>query len=189
MKSRSTRTLLLAAVIAAVALALGMPWSSNSTEASHNQVECEGKVKHVKAVTSPDTHFITTIAQVPPHVLQPLLSTTVTVGGGQPSCLIAHFSTVARVIDNYIVFQVTVDGVPMQGHNFGGGPLIPIPIVQETKFASDSAVDKMVAYNFFAEVQPGSHRVEVRVGGGSNIIAPFFPFVYSPTLTLEYAGG
>lgn len=186
MEPRNTRTSLLAGVIALATLAISITLSSFQSQASHNQVECESRSTHVKAVSSPGTHFITTIAQVPPHLLEPLLSTTVTVGGGQPSCLTAHFSTVGRVIDNYIVFQVTVDGVPMQGHNFGGAPLIPIPIVQETKFASDSAVDKMLAYNFFAEVEPGEHRVEVRVGAGSNIVAPVFPFVYSPTLTLEY---
>lgn len=188
MKTRNARIALMAAVIALATLAIAIPLSSFPAEASHNQIECESRSTHVKAVTSPNTHFITTIAQVPPHILEPLLSTTVEVGGGRPSCLVAHFSTVARVIDNYIVFQVTVDGVPMQGHNLGGAPLIPIPIVQETKFASDSAVDKMVAYNFFAEVEPGHHRIEVRVGGGSNIVDPFFPFVYSPTLTLEYIG-
>jgi hypothetical protein len=186
MKIQNTRTILIALVIALTTLAIAIPLSSREGQASHNQVVCESRSTHVKAVTSPDTHFITTIAQVPPHILEPLLSTTVTVGGGHPSCLVAHFSTVARVIDNYIVFQVTVDGVPMQGHNFGGAPLIPIPIVQETKFASDSAVDKMLAYNFFAEVEPGDHAIEVRVGAGSNIVGPPFPFVYSPTLTLEY---
>ena len=188
MKTQNKKTLLAIVLITLATLAITIPLSTLEGRASHNQVECESRSTHVKAVTSPDTHFITTIAQVPPHILQPLLATTITVGGGRPSCLIAHFSTVGRVIDNYIVFQVTVDGVPMQGHNFGGGPLIPIPIVQETKFASDSAVDKMLAYNFFAEVEPGDHRVEVRVGAGSNIVAPFIPFVYSPTLTLEYVG-
>jgi hypothetical protein len=188
MKTQNTRPILMAGAIALAVLALAIPLASVSGQISQNQVECESRSTHVKAVTSPDTHFITTIAQVPPHILEPLLSTTVTVGGGKPSCLIAHFSAVARVIDNYIVFQVSVDGVPMQGHNFGGGPLIPIPIVQETKFAADSAVDKMLAYNFFAEVQPGEHRVEVRVGAGSNIIAPMYPFIYGPTLTLEYVG-
>ena len=188
MKTRNIRTFLTAMLIASATLAITVPLSSLEGEASHNQVECESRSTHVKAVSSPGTHFITTIAQVPPHILEPLLSTTVTVGGGRPSCLMAHFSTVGRVIDNYIVFQVSVDGVPMEGHNFGGGPLIPIPIVQETKFASDSAVDKMLAYNFFAAVEPGDHTVEVRVGAGSNIVGPPFPFVYSPTLTLEYVG-
>jgi hypothetical protein len=178
----------MAVAIALATLVIAIPLAPVPGQASHNQVECESRSTHVKAVTSPGTHFITTIAQVPPHILEPLLSTTVEVGGGRPSCLIAHFSTIARVIDNYIVFQVTVDGVPMQGHNFGGAPLIPIPIVQETKFAADSAVDKMVAYNFFAEVQPGDHTVEVLVGAGSGIDPLVLPFVYSPTLTLEYVG-
>ena len=92
------------------------------------------------------------------------------------------------MIDNYIVFQVTVDGVPMQGHLSSFG-LVPIPIVQETRDNTvGSPHDKMVAYNFFAEVQPGVHTVEVRVGAGSNIVPPVLPFVSSPTLTLEYVG-
>ena len=99
MATRNRRTLLTAVAIALSMLAIAVPLSSVPGRASHNQVECESRSTHVKAATSPDTYFITTIAQVPPHILEPLLSTTVTVGGGQPSCIVAHFSTVARVIE------------------------------------------------------------------------------------------
>jgi hypothetical protein len=56
---------------------------------------------------------ITTKFQFDTPNLQPLPSTTINAGRG---CLVAHLSGLARITDNYIVFQVSVDGVPMQGH-------------------------------------------------------------------------
>jgi len=82
METRNTRPMLLGAAMALATLALAIPLSSVDGQASHNQAECESRSTHVKAVTSPDTHFITTIAQNPPYILEPLLSTTLTVGGG-----------------------------------------------------------------------------------------------------------
>jgi hypothetical protein len=112
----------------------------------------------------------------------PILSTTVDVSGGGESCLVAHFSAMPTAssssVDEYVLFQVTVDGVPMSGH-FPEPFLIPNPAVAVTPDLDT----EMSAYNFFATVTGGSHTVEVHFagccnGGGAT--------VFAPVLTLEY---
>jgi len=112
----------------------------------------------------------------------PLLSTTVNVSGGAGSCLVVHFSAMPTAsstnVDDYVLFQVTVDGVPMIGH-FPEPFLIPNPAVAVTPDVDT----EMSAYNFFAPVTGGSHTVEVHFagccgGGGAT--------VFAPVLTLEY---
>jgi hypothetical protein len=156
-------------------------------QASGAQIECGGRAGKVKAVTNPDYHFITAKFQIPPGSLETLLSTTVTVSGRGASCLVAHLSAMAAPSDNYIVFQVRVDGVPMEGHLSGIPGVGPFPVVFEPE-ETDMNLPRMVAYNFFQEVDPGDHLVEVMVAAGSNI-APLpapQPAVGSPVLTLEY---
>jgi hypothetical protein len=106
--------------------------------------------------TDPDAHYITTLFQFDDPNLQVLLSTSITVSGTGLSCIIAHLSGMARITDNYIVFQVRVDGVPMQGHLSSFG-LVPTPVVavlydDENEQFSDPT--KVVSYNFFLKVAP-----------------------------------
>lgn len=164
------------------------------------QIECQSLSTKVKGVTNPDATQVTTLYQDnnfnPPQFggFQTLLSTQIVVGGPGGSCLIAHFSAEARPTDNYIMFQVAVDGVPMEGHSIII-PSIPVPVVQaidETDvfdpnlFSEDPNPPKMVAYNFFKRVTPGVHKVEVFVAAGSAIDPAHTPSVRIPTLTLEY---
>src|SRR5262245_28908179 len=88
--------------------------------------ECTGQSNQVKALSLPNTHFISTVFNEPANLdFEPLMSTTVKVND-EKTCLVAHFSTQARVTDNYIVFQVLVDGIPMEGHltSFSGTPVV-----------------------------------------------------------------
>jgi hypothetical protein len=154
--------------------------------ALHNQVSCESRnLRNVVAVTAPDFHFVSTVPQ-PNGDLEPLLQTTVTIPGTARTCLVAHFSAMAVPTDNYIVFQVRVDGVPMRGHLSSFG-LVPVPVVITIE-ETDLNVARMVAYNFFALVEPGVHTVEVMVGAGSGI-SPLpnpQPHVGSPVLILYH---
>jgi hypothetical protein len=152
------------------------------------QVECRGSAPLVKAVTSPDYHYVTTRFQFDTPNLQPLLTTAIYVNGTSASCVIAHFSALARITDNYIVFQVRIDGVPMEGHLSAIGPY-PTPAIfasidDESEQLSDPT--KVVAYNFFARVRPGTHIVQVMVAAGSGIDPNNLPQVGSPVLTLEH---
>jgi hypothetical protein len=95
----------------------------------------------------------------------PLLTTIVNVGGSAPGCLVATLSTLPRPADNQIVFQVRVDGVPMEGHHpnlFGAGtPAVSDPNLVDEYYDSN----RMASYTFFRRVTPGPHRVDVLFAG------------------------
>lgn len=181
-------------MIALIPLVTSIFLLSVSGRPTQNQIECTSKSKHVKAVTSPDYHFTTAIYNFPSDGAGhfdavPLLTTTVEVAGGKPSCLIAHFSAVAAPNDNHVMFQVRVDGVPMHGHLTGSGGL-PTPVVSDPE-ETDMNLPRMVAYNFFAEVRPGIHTVDVLFAGCCSAAPPpgaVVAAVGSPVLTLEYEG-
>lgn len=154
------------------------------------QVECSGKSDRVKGVTNPNGHLITTKFQFDVPNLQPLLTTTITTSG-PTSCVVAHLSGLARITDNYVVFQVRIDGVPMDGHTFLPGVNTPVvfrAIDANPEYEDEQFIDptKVISYNFFANLPPGSHTVEVMAAAGSNIISPFEPSVNALVLTLEY---
>ena len=178
MKSR----LLVASILMAIAF--------GSAEAMAQQIECDGPVGQVRAVTNPNGHQITTRYQFDTPNLQTLLSTTIDVGGGRPSCLVAHLSGSATIRDNYIVFQVRVDGVPMEGHlgSFVGvvTPVVWVGIdnVQDEQLGDPT---KVASYNFFAQVSPGLHTIEVLAAAGSSIdFTSPLPSVNALVLTLKY---
>jgi hypothetical protein len=172
-----------------MATALVMLSTGFAVDAIAQQIECSSPVRGVSAVTNPAGHVITTKYQLDNPNLQTLLTTTIQAGRG---CLIAHMSGLARITDNYVVFQVRVDGVPMEGHLPGiGGVATPVVFVQlDANSVNDDEqfIDptKVVAYNFFKQVDAGAHTVEVLAAAGSNIVAPDFPTVIALVLTLEY---
>ena len=79
------------------------------------QVTCRSFATRIKAVSLPGNHNIFARFQLDTPNLQLLMSTTVIVGGVGPSCLVADLSALTRITDNYVVYQVRVDGVPMEG--------------------------------------------------------------------------
>ncbi|MGH3146613.1 MAG: hypothetical protein ACRDTR_12510 [Rubrobacter sp.] len=189
MKIRYTpKKLVVAAGLALSAIAASFLLPTFAGRAADNQTECESKARTIKGVTAPGAATTVTFNANPEHFdPTPLLSTKINVAGRKPSCLIAHFSAMAQPQDNAVVFQVRVDGVPMQGH--AAGVLgIPIPVVYDPE-ETNLNLKRMVSYNFFAEVGPGEHTVEVLFAGccSANQNASGAA-VESPVLTLEYAG-
>jgi hypothetical protein len=183
MKTQNVGTKLLAMAIALVMLTI--PFGIDATA---QQIECSSPVRNVSAVTNPAGHVITTRYQLDTPNLQPLLSTTIEAGAG---CLVAHLSGQARITDNYVVFQVRVDGVPLEGQlplpTFTT-PVVFVSIDSGTANDDEQFIDptKVVSYNFFAQVSKGTHTVEVLGAAGSNIVSPNFPTVTHLVLTLEY---
>lgn len=150
-----------------------------------NTIVCRSSVNTVKVVTIAEEYFpVTTRFQIDDPNLQPLLSTSIQVNGPGPSCIAAEFSAVVKPTDNYMVFQVTVDGIPMLGHT-KTVPEPNTPVVIESE-ETDQNLPRMVSHQFFLRVTPGIHVVAVNVAGGSNIVAPFYPTVEAPVLTLHY---
>jgi hypothetical protein len=161
-------------------------WLSGGAEAQ--QVGCAGVAGKVRAVSLPGNHAITTRFQLDTPNLQTLLSTTVVVGGPGPSCLVASLSALTRITDNYVVYQVRVDGVPAQGQVGGyfgvSDPVVPVLFDDEDEQFVDPY--RILSYDFFTRVSPGRHRVEVLVAAGSNIAPGLEPQVVSPVLTLHH---
>ena len=156
-----------------------------SAAAAAETIVCRSEVSTVKAVTIAEDYFaVTTRFQFDVPNLQPLLETTIHVTGGGHSCVVAYFSAVVKPTDNYMVFQATVDGVPMQGHTVTF-PQPQTPVIIETE-ETDQNLPRMVAHHFFDRVQPGPHKVAINVAAGSNIVAPFFPTIEAPVLSIHY---
>lgn len=157
------------------------------TNAGAGTIACNSEAKTVKAVTIAEPYFqVTTRFQIDDPNLQPLLETSILVPGPGPSCVVAYFSAVVRPTDNYVVFQATLDGVPMRGHTVTF-PQPQTPVVIESE-ETDKNLQRMVAHHFFAKVNPGTHRVRVSVAAGSNIdlVTPIYPAIEAPVLSIHY---
>jgi hypothetical protein len=156
-------------------------------------IACRSEAPIVKAVTIAEDYFpIKKLFQFEAPFLEPLLETTISVGGTGLSCVLATFSTVVTPVDNYVVFQVTLDGVPMLGHT--KTYVHPeIPVVIETE-ETDLNLPRMVAHQFFLRVSPGVHTVTVKAAWGSGFdpmaypgLEPaVYPTATAPVLSLQY---
>ena len=138
--------------LVAVAVALA------SHAAGADTIVCRRTTNTVKAVTIAEDYFaVTTRFQLGVPNLQPLMSTSIHVNGPGLSCLVAEFSAVVKPTDNYMVFQVTIDGVPMLGHT-RAVPKPTTPVVIESE-ETDQNLPRMVSHQFFVRVAPGNHVV------------------------------
>ena len=105
----------------------------------------------------------------------PLFSTVVKTSN--KSCIIATLSALARPHDNWVMFQVLVDGVVMNGHigaddffTRQGYPLSADLVNPDTQIladpeAGDQNLFRMLSYTVFLPVENGDHTVEVRWTG------------------------
>jgi hypothetical protein len=187
--TRNTHRLLSAVRFAPFALAALLAPSQTGAET----IACRSEAPIVKAVTIAEDYFqITKLFQFEDPFLEPVLETTISVGGTGLSCVIATFSAVLKPVDNYVVFQVTLDGVPMLGHTVHyKHPEIPVVIETEE---TDLDQPRMVAHQFFLRVSPGVHTVTVNAGWGSSfdpeaypgLKPPAYPTVAAPVLSLQY---
>jgi hypothetical protein len=178
MNTRTTTTILVAAGLLVLAASV--------TDARAQQVECSSAVRNIAAVTNPAGHVISTRYQLDTPNLQPLLATTIESGEG---CLVAHLSGQVRITDNYVAFQVRVDGVPLEGQL--PLPLFTTPVVFvaiDSGTVNQEFIDptKVVSYNFFTMIPKGTHLVEVMGAAGSGIDPNNRPTATHLVLTLEY---
>lgn len=159
-------------------------------DAAGQPVQCRSEGGQVAAITNPSGHYVTTRFQLDDPNLQTLLTTRVRTTRG---CLVAHLSGMVRITDNYVAFQVRVDGVPMHGQVVRPG-LPPDPVVlvlidsASPPYDDEQYIDpvKVVSYNLFLEVGAGVHTVEVMAAGGSNIDPANPPSATSLVLTLQH---
>jgi hypothetical protein len=167
--------------------------AARAEHAGAEPIVCRSEASIVKAVTISEDYFaVKTRFQFDTPNLVPLVETTISVSGTGLSCVVANFSAVVKPLDNYVVFQVTLDGVPMNGHSkFYAQPDIPVVIETEE---TDLNQPRMVAHQFFLRVSPGVHTVTVNVAAGSGfdpaayprIDPPVIATVEAPVLSIQY---
>jgi hypothetical protein len=168
-------------------------WVRNAL--AQNPVTCGDRLPRVAALSLAELREATIDFagdNLDPHLIPPgsfdpvpLLSMNVRTVA---KCLVAHLSTFPFPADNHIVFQVRVDGTPMEGHHpdlFGFG----VPAVSDPN-RTDAFVDvpRMASYTFFKPVNPGVHKVEVLFAGccsGTTGLSNG-SVVTGATLTLQY---
>jgi hypothetical protein len=118
----------------------------------------------------------------------PLISTSI-VTTGRSTCLIVRFSALVEPQDNHVMFQVRVDGSPMEGHAIFpySVPTVQAPVVWDPE-ETDKNLTRMVAYNFFAPVAPGAHTVDVLFAGCCGLTGgvTVISLVRNSVLTVEY---
>jgi hypothetical protein len=158
-----------------------------AADARAQQIQCSSSASKVTAATNPAGHVITKKYQVDPQ-MQTLLRTTITTEEG---CLIAHLSGQVRITDNYVAFQVRVDGVPLQGQvplPLFSKPVVFVAIDSSPANDDEQYIDptKAVAFNMFTRIPKGVHVVEVLGAAGSGIAADNPPTATHLVLTLEY---
>jgi hypothetical protein len=106
---------------------------------------------------------------------KPLFVTSVKTGN--QSCIIATFSVMVVPRDNWVVFQVLVDGQPMYGHmssddfftlmgNSEAAEYVdpPTPLVGDPEVTNHNLF-RMLSYTFYLPVAQGTHTVEVKWAG------------------------
>jgi hypothetical protein len=171
-----------------IALAAALFTVTGAVHAGAQQVQCQGQAKNIAGVTRPAGHVITTpYSDTSP--LQPLLATTIQTEA--EGCVIASLSGQVRITDNFVVFQVRINGVPLQGQSPLIGfttPVVFVAIDASTANDDEQFIDptKAVAFNFFGRLPRGSHLVEVLGAGGSAIATENPPTATHLVLTLAY---
>jgi hypothetical protein len=162
--------------------------------ASAQQINCASKpdtlrVVALEAAKGTDAVFNFPNDGVGHFSSTPLLAAVIDVGGVGRSCVLARFSAEAMPLDNHIVYQVRLDGVAMRGHlpDFIG---IASPVIADAE-ETDLNLERLVAHDFFAVVEPGRHRVEVFFAGCcSGAPPPVGPYGFSGAnvLALQFTG-
>lgn len=166
----------LTALVLALLASLALP-----NRAVAQQVECANhSATQFKAVATTATRISTVDFSASGGQLDPapLLETEIKTGA---TCVVVHSSAQADPQDNFVVFQASIDDIPMEGHiqfpYLSTAPATPVVFDPEETSLNAS---RMVAYTFFLKVRPGVHIVRIRFagccsanpGGGSGVARP-----------------
>jgi hypothetical protein len=181
MNTSKTNRLVVVALVAFMALF--------AADARAQQVSCTSPAGKVTAVTNPAGHTISAKYQDELQPMQSLLKTRILATAD--GCLIAHLSGQVRITDNYVAFQVRVDGVPLEGQLLVppySRPIVFVALDSNADNQDEQYIDptKVVSFNMFTRLQSGVHVVEVLGAAGSGIDTGNKPTVSRLVLTLEY---
>jgi len=157
---KNKQTLMIFAAMAAMPLSA---WAQSGPE-------CQAMTLNTKAVAlpgaktlNPVTDFSGSGGQLDPT---PLLQTEIDVEPPtRAACVVVHFSVQADPQDNFIVFQASLDNVPMAGH---GQFLFATPVVADPEETNLNNT-RMLSDTFFAPVTAGRHVIRIRVASCCSI--------------------
>jgi hypothetical protein len=135
-------------------------------------LSCSSLVTKITSAQDTDGHLTPYDSQGAGGALEgfdptPLIETDVTIGGRTPSCLVAQFSahhfTGGGFGDQFAMYQVNVDGLPMIGHttacSTSQGVNFNCLLFDNTNGAAGNS------YHFYIPINPGTHNVEVLYAG------------------------
>ncbi|MBS1787624.1 MAG: hypothetical protein JST85_07880 [Acidobacteria bacterium] len=155
----------LMALVSGLLLSFALPICAKA-----QQVECaNSSATQFKAVATTATRISTVDFSGSGGQLDPvpLLETEIKTGA---TCVLVHFSAQANPLDNFVVFQASIDDMPMEGHiqfpYLSPAPTTPVVFDPEETNLNAS---RMVAYTFFLKVRPGVHTVRIRFAGCCSI--------------------
>lgn len=168
--------------------------SWGAVDALAKPIRCTDKAYVVTAVAEPLSQQITAAFQVPNTPMQVVLKTDIETS--DTTCLVVHLSGLTRITDNYVVFQVSVDGVPMDAGQYLTGLASPdtpvtavsIDALSAAPYNDEQFIDptKTFAFNFFTVVKAGVHTVTVSTAAGSGVIPGNYSTVHNLVLTMSY---
>ena len=152
----------------------------------NNLIECNSKINAVKAVTF-EASFSTSIAADASSewLRTPVASTSFK---SKKGCAIVKFSAITKPSDNHSVFQIRIDGTPINGHVTGYLEGVEEKIISIADETDKQGPHRAISYHFFTEVPKGKHDLELFFGGccspenpkGSN------SELLNPTLVISY---
>jgi hypothetical protein len=151
-------------------------------------VTCNGDLNAVSAVSLGQDRRITTVFNHNGGTFDapPLLSTSIEMKNS--GCVVVHFSANTYVADNSVVYQVRMDGKPLEGHITGVLPAVgnsAQPIVLEAdEDGHATKAYRMSSFSFFGKATPGKHTIEVMVAGCCSANTTGSPTVVTDNATL-----
>lgn len=184
-----------AARVVSLAAVIVMAWGGEAW-AQIDQARCRGTAQSVHAqssgVRTTTVNFNTDALGNPDPTgyfdPTPLITTNIPTTERR-TCLVVHFSALVEPQDNHVMFQVRVDGVPMEGHAIFpySIPTVQAPVVWDPE-ETDKNLTRMVAYSFFASIGPGNHTVDVQFAGccGLTFGTTVISLVRNSVLTIHY---
>jgi hypothetical protein len=104
------------------------------------------------------------------------------------TCVVVHFSAMADPIDNHVVFQASLNNVPMSGHAqfpyLVGAPTVPV--VWDPREHPTAGLSRMVSYTFTAPVSPGLHTIRIRFAGCCSASGVSQAIVRNAVMSIHY---
>jgi hypothetical protein len=161
---------------------------NNNLSALKKGMACNGDLNAVAAVSLGEERRTTAVFNHNSGTFDSpaLLSTTIDVKNS--SCVVVHFSANTYVADNSVVYQVRIDGVPMEGHISSVLPAVgnnSQPIVLEgDEDGPTTKTYRMSSFSFFSKAPPGNHKIEVMAAGCCSGNTSGSPIVVTDNATL-----